>query len=362
MLAATTPTIVPPASLLLNRELDNGWTVIKRFERSNTATGSCFSTGYVVKHKDGRQAFMKAMDYTRALLHPAGPAMMQYLLEAYRFEKEICEKCKASHLSRVVHAIDSGFLILNEGDGYSRVDYLIFDLADGDIRAHIDQSDIFDSAFAMRAIHNVAAALQQLHRADIAHQDLKPSNVLVYKLPGVQQTRKSKLTDFGRAWSGDLKAPHDAAIFAGDPKYIPFELMYNEKPQNEKTYRFGTDLFLLGSLIMYLFSRVYVSSAVIDRLEVQHRPGTFRDPYPDVIPYLENAFGAVLTEFAQSVPEPVRQELVEVVGQLCNPRPEKRGHPDHVEGRSNAFSLERYISLFDLLAVRLEYKLTRTSK
>jgi len=126
--------VIPPASLLLNRELNNGWTVVEKFERSNTATGSCFSTGYVVKDKKGYRAFMKAMDYTRALLHPAGPAMMQYLLEAYRFEKEICDKCKEKHLSRVVHAIDSGYLILNENDGYSRVEYLIFDLADGDIR------------------------------------------------------------------------------------------------------------------------------------------------------------------------------------------------------------------------------------
>jgi len=225
--------------------------------------------------------------------------------------------------------------------------------------AHIDKSDQFDAAFAMRAIHNVAAAIEQLHRANIAHQDLKPSNVLVFKLPGTYKRHHSKLTDFGRAWSKELEAPHDAATFAGDPKYIPFELMYDSIPNNRNTYRFGTDLYLLGSLIMYLFSRIYVSSAVLDKLDPLHRPGAFGEPYSEVIPYLQNAFGATITEFAEQVPETIRTELVGAVKQTCDPRPEKRGHPRSHPRSSNPFSLEKYISLFDLLATRLEYKLPR---
>ena len=43
---------------------------------------------------------------------------------------------------------------------------------------------------------STAAALRQLHAAQMAHQDLKPSNVLVFKAEGM-----SKLGDMGRAWS-----------------------------------------------------------------------------------------------------------------------------------------------------------------
>lgn len=62
----------------------------------------------------------------------------------------------------------------NPANSFTKVDYLIFELADGDVRSHLDAMPAFDAAFLLRTLHHVATGLQQLHRAQIAHQDLNP--------------------------------------------------------------------------------------------------------------------------------------------------------------------------------------------
>src|SRR5204862_166519 len=99
-------------------------------------------------------------------------------------------------------------------DAMSTVEYLIFEKADADIRAHLDAHADLDIAFALRALHHVAIGLKQLHSVNVAHQDVKPSNVLIF--PG----NESKVGDLGRAWAGGMRAPHDdAKPCAGDRNY-----------------------------------------------------------------------------------------------------------------------------------------------
>ncbi len=40
--------------------LSDGWTVNKALPRNTDATGSQYSTGFIVTHSDGRRAFPKA--------------------------------------------------------------------------------------------------------------------------------------------------------------------------------------------------------------------------------------------------------------------------------------------------------------
>ena len=150
----------------------------------------------------------------------------------------VCARCKSQSLKNVVHAIDSGSFWLDPIDNHSVVEYLIFELAEGDIRAHLDASPMFDTAFALHNLHQIARALQELHRIDIAHQDLKPSNVLVFRASEV-----SKVADLGRAWSRDFKSPYDGWSITGDRTYAPPELYYNAVPSDEATRRFGCDLY-----------------------------------------------------------------------------------------------------------------------
>ena len=71
-----------------------------------------------------------------------------------------------------------------------------------------------------RSLHHIAVGLQQIHGQGIAHQDLKPSNVLVFN------GNNSKIGDFGRsAYKGHIP-PHENNNVAGDLTYAPPELLY----------------------------------------------------------------------------------------------------------------------------------------
>ncbi len=167
------------------------------------------------------------------------------MTNAYLFEKKVCEKCRDHSLKRVVHAIESSFVLIDPNNPFTKVEYLIFELAEGgDIRAHLDAQQNFDIAFVLRTLHHVATGLEELHRANIAHQDLKPSNVLVFN-----NSAGSKIADFGRAWAKDFRSPFDELPVAGQTGYAPPELLYGDVASQVSVRRFGCDAYHLGSLV-----------------------------------------------------------------------------------------------------------------
>src|SRR4051812_25201294 len=184
-----------PREQLEGERLPGGWMVGKMIQKKG-GTGSNFSVGYLVRNEDGRECYLKAMDYHDAMMAANTPDELKFYAELYGFEKRICEFCRDLHLSRVVHAIESGSIVPPPSAPYGKVEYIIFELAAGDVRRHLDMHPGFDTEFMLRVVHNVAVALQQLHQGEMAHQDAKPSNVMV--LPN---NSGAKIGDLGRAWN-----------------------------------------------------------------------------------------------------------------------------------------------------------------
>ena len=341
-----------PSEQLLELTLDDGWKVIRYADRAATATGGKFSTGYIVQNVDGRVGFLKAMDYTDALQQPNTAEILQHMTSAYLFEKQICDKCRDYHLNRVVHAIGSGSIHADKSNPAGKVEYLIFELAKGDIRTHLDTQNQFDLAFALRTLHNVATGLWQLHGSEMAHQDLKPSNVLVFT-----QGEGQKIGDLGRSWSRSIPAPHDDFTIAGDRGYAPPELLYQSDDNQTIQGRYACDLYLFGSLIVFLFSRTHLNGLLVEHLDHDHRPYQWEGSFKEVLPYVRDAFHRATTQFSMDVTNIIRDDLLEVVRQLCEPDPLLRGHPLNRRFPGNQYSLERYIARFNLLATRAEYRL-----
>ena len=77
--------------------------------------------------------------------------------------------------------LEHGEVRVDEAGFLKDVPYLILELADGDIRAFQATLNAFDAAWALRVIKHVIEGVEQLHSAQTAHQDLKPSNVLTEK-------------------------------------------------------------------------------------------------------------------------------------------------------------------------------------
>jgi serine/threonine protein kinase len=339
------------ADQLAGLTLENGWEVVSLISRHPGSTGGVFSQSYEVRKGDKR-GFLKAFDFSAAF-NPGIDTVeaLQILVGAYNHERDILGHCADQKLSKVVIAIDHGSVqVPNLSQMEGRVFYLIFEMADCDVRVQMDTSKSFDALWCMRALKDVTHGLHQVHKEMIAHQDTKPSNVLAYGDKGF------KIADFGRSSRRGQAAHHDDFTIAGDKSYAPPELLYGFAHPDFVPRRMGCDLYMLGNLAGFLFSGVNLTAALIAVLDDQHHPRNWGGTYGEVLPYLQNAFTWVLADIAPLIDELIRDDVVELIRAQCNPDISKRGHPKTI-GHSSQYSLERHLSHLDLAARRLEVKL-----
>ena len=203
-----------PAEVLLGVELEDGWVVRSAMPMANDATGSTFSVPYIVEREVGgvtERAFMKALDIAKltTIGHDVARALMLGTV-SYEHEKDIVLRCGARRMTNVVRGISAGETTAPEDRFHSSfgvlatVPYLIFECADGDIRAAIERNgSAFDEAWSLNVMHGIAKGVSQLHAMSIWHQDVKPSNVMTFG-------DLAKVGDLGRASDGA-----DGTLFAG---------------------------------------------------------------------------------------------------------------------------------------------------
>jgi serine/threonine protein kinase len=330
-----------PAHRLVGLTLDTGWKVISKHERPPDTTGGKYSVCYHVE-KDGQKAFLKALDFSRATTDKSQDLAraLQALTEAFNFERDVLRTCAARRMDRVIAPLEDGEALVDRSP-LGRVPYLIFEQAEGDVRRQIA---LFDLTLRLRALHHIATGLFQLHRSGIAHQDLKPSNVL--KFGDI-----SKVSDLGCASVKGKSGPMDSENCPGDKTYGPPELLYGYTHPEFNVRRFGCDAYLLGSMVIFFFTGVSATAGILQNLRPEHWPKRWDGTYEGVLPYVRNAFDTAVNGWAPSLPgNKMRATLLTIIRQLCEPDPALRGHPENQFGFTNRYSLERYVSSFDLLA------------
>jgi serine/threonine protein kinase len=349
----------PPVFSLLGKELDDGWTVIEpvgwKFDPNGIpvragepGSGGNFSIGYRVKKGD-RIAFLKAIDLSRAMNRPDVISALKEIVDTAAFEKSLCQLCGDRRMDRVVLALASGDVATGP-NLQDTVPYIIFELADGDVRRRMRLvNDNVKSAWIFKAAQNAAVGLKQLHSAKVAHQDVKPSNVLHF-----EGQKAFKIGDVGRAILEGVTVPHSNLGIAGDPAYAPPELLYSYYLPDWQTRRFGCDLFMFGSLIAFFFLGQGFTPLLLQKIEKNYLPqslgGEWTGTYIEALPMVRRAFTDVLDELSIQIPGEFRDEVVKSVRELCEPDPALRGHP--LTRKASQFDLSRYISQFDLLASR----------
>lgn len=338
------------AEKLLGITLPSGWTVTKELPRSAAATGGHFSKSYIAE-KEGKFAFLKAFDFHAAFRTGVDTIdVLGKMTLAYHYERSLLDHCKERGLSNVVLALDHGHVDVPQFSTMEgRVFFLLFELADGDVRGQMDTTSRFDGYVCMQVLKDVSLGLWQVHKEMIAHQDMKPSNVLCYG-------DAFKVADFGRSSRKGSPAPHDEFMFPGDFTYAPPEALYGYAHPDFVVRRIGYDFYMLGNLAAFLFSGVNMTPRLFAKLDQTHRPKSWQSTYQNVLPYLNHAFGEVLSELPSGIDECVREEVITTIRELCNPNIDHRGHPKGI-GRADQHSLERYVSRFDLWAKRIQVRL-----
>jgi hypothetical protein len=122
--------------------------------------------------------------------------------------------------------------------------------------------------------------------------------------------------------------------------------------------RIGCDVYLLGSMVVFLFSRSTMTALLLAGVPAEMRFPLYQPPFDEVLPYLRSAFGTAVTAFGASVPEAIRSDLVGAVRELCEPDPSLRGSARRPVRVVGSLVMERYISLFNKLASLAEQRMT----
>jgi len=341
-----------PAESLLGMTLEGNWKVIEIVKRKPEDTGGHFSVCYVVE-KDKKKAFLKALDLTDALQQPNFVDAINQMTTAFIFERDLLIKCKENHLSKIVTPLAHGQVSLPGQPPFLNVYYIIFEMADTNLRNQMARMRVFDLAWILRSLHNTAVALEQLHKSGIAHQDLKPSNVLIFN-------KESKVGDLGRSSDINIPSTNDKYTIPGDRSYAPFELFYGINSNVEFQLRYASDLFHLGSLIFFYFLHVNLQQIVFIEMKKHDidKNLTRNDFYAD-LPYFQDGFTYALDILRKEMDKywtELSSELIPLTKMLCEIDPKKRGHYTNRYKKINQYSLERFISAFDLLAKKAEYR------
>lgn len=342
-----------PAGSLLGITLDNGWVVKEFVKKKPEDTGGHFSVCYIVE-REKQRAFLKALDLSFAFEQSDFISAINDLTTAFIFERDLLYKCKSNHLSKIVSPIEHGQYSQPGQPPYLSVYYIIFEVADTNLRKQISAMKSFDFAWILRSLHNTAVGLQQLHQSGIAHQDLKPSNVLVFQ-------NESKISDLGRSSDSKIPSRNDRFRIAGDKTYAPFELFYETSHFHDFNYRYASDLYHLGSLIFFYFLRVNLQQIIMLELKKSNLVNnlTGKDFKAD-LPYFQLGYNQALIALENELMKyssDLTLELIALAKKLTNPDPKLRGFSEIFSSSGNQYSLERFISRFDLLAKRAEHNL-----
>jgi len=327
-----------PKDLLQGHVLKSGWVLVKRLARSATSTGSSFGTGYLAE-RGQEKSFVKAIDFVDALGEPDVLAALRALTTEVEFERDTLKACAEAGLGHVIRYIEHEYVSAPNGDLARQVFCLVMEVGDGDLRKTMEGQTVFRCAWALKVMAEVAKGIYELHKLRIAHQDIKPSNVI--SVPNSKKTspfgydeKILKLSDLGRVTRQGVVGPFDGYVFPGDTNYMPPEHWYpnafapgilQSRPWNDG--REAADAYMLGSLLIFTLSGMTLQTVVTQCLPLTFRPTVWTGRYDqDLIAALKLAHTEALIKCINGyIYFEVADELKKIALEITHPDPTQRG-------------------------------------
>ena len=198
-----------------------------------------------------------------------------------------------------------------------------------------------------------------MHGKKIAHQDLKPSNILLFET----EKKGAKIGDFGRASVMGTGASHDRMVIAGAKNYAPPEQIYGVTPERWEDRREGCDIYHLGSLVTFIFAGVTPTTYFASNLAVEIRPpiwqGAGTCDYQAALPILTSSLVSFVQSISVDFPDWAASELSQIVLNACNPDYTKRGDPSARKKVGSPIGVDTFVSRFDRLAKRAVFEVKK---
>ncbi len=325
-----------PSQSLLGLTTDSGWRVKEQLN-NQLGSGGNFCVRYIAESKDGTVGFLKAMDLSGVIgdIHKLQETVNQYL-----FEQDILDVCKGRKLTRVVTPLDAGKIIVPNFDApLNTVYYVVFELADGNLREKHLESSQKRWVPAFSALHHVAVGIEQLHRAGIAHQDIKPSNVLAF------ENEQFKISDLGRVVDENGKSPFKITHFPGDHSYKPTEMFFG-LTSLDFIERRSCDMYMVGSLVYHVVEDAAINAGVLTEATLLDSH-VRQKPYDEALPFLLTGFNTLLRRYNEHCinlfGKRVADLLTNIVFEMCHPDVNRRGDSKFGD-KNNRYSMRRYVS------------------
>lgn len=321
--AATTT----PKNQLLGMTLTSGWKLVEHLAPIKGSSGGTFGAGYRAE-RGAEMAFVKAIDFVEALKATDPIAEIGKLTQIALFERDVLEYCAMKKLTRVLRFLGHEYLwIGDQGNPLNRVSCLVLEAGASDLRRLIANNGATTCSWNLQVLRDVAQAIAQLHKEQIAHQDIKPSNVISFADGVNTSATNMKIGDLGRVVRKDQTGPFDAFAWPGDHRYSPPERWYGHVPADWCDARDASDAYMLGSLLIYLFTGNSLQALVVSRLPALFRPGTWRGRYDaDLIPVLKSVHNQILAdELRPALMPEIVDAVIELARALTHPEPEHRG-------------------------------------
>lgn len=336
-------------SSLQGMVLSDSWTLGEMLVPSADQTGSVFSVGFRAIGSTGQRAFCKVLDLTSASQPPDVVQKLQHATKAFNYEWEMLRLCRLYSSRRIVHALEYGEAS-DERAPLGVVPYIVFEEAEGDLRQFLDADSTRSLAPRLALLHDAALGIKELHSIGIAHQDLKPSNLLFFE-PSENQSI-GKLADLGRASQDGSPALHDASKVAGAFAYAPPELLYGSVAADFETRRVTCDFYQLGALIAFVLTMKSVNGELYSRLPPELHWRVYGGDYKDIEGVVRNQLDEVFSEIDAGTHPAIRKEAMALIRDLCDPDPTTRGFKVVSGARTRSSAMSRVASRLDLLAKR----------
>lgn len=294
-----------------------------------------------------------------AAAHPESPVEFEY-------EGELLTKLQRSR--NVVSLTDSGqseiIFNINQTSVPVSVRFHVMELADGTLSELLPLRHELDWSARMRIFRGVVSGTHQMHGKRIMHRDLKASNVLLFDATTTSPV--AKVSDLGR--SRDLTRPprFSAASYAagrGDMSYAPPEHLWQLERTDETALR-QADIYLLGSVLYEIATGQGITSIMLPDWRTHARAAGNMSPHDRLASF--RAAGRHMTELHESAldlliaetPPEIRQLLVGLVRQMCNPIPARREYRYRAERNTPVWGLEWVIRRVDIIIRNLQQSRT----
>jgi serine/threonine protein kinase len=337
------------AENLVGLTTDCGWEIFEKIT-SKMYSGGTFCVRYLARDATGKRAFVKAMDFSRAFKEKDRIKALNDLTTEYQFETAILNLCKDKNMTKVVFPLSSGTLFLNDQvPPLDQIYFIVFEKAESDLRQAFINTPPNAWYNFFRAIKHVCIGLEQLHRARIAHLDIKPSNILNFK------NDVSKVADLGRVIDEAGTSPFATSYFSGDPRYAPIEYLF-QVPVINFQERYLADLYGVGSLIYQTFMNVQITAALLaDALRIT--PNLKAMPFHVALPIFETVFYTLMDRLQQECKhrfdDQVAASIVSIVTEMCHPNNQRRGNPK-AKSLGTRVSFRRYSNKADSILRQLK--------